>query len=64
MKARLAKIGQKEVLTIDYVDEYQDQESQCSIAIPLSGDNNMVTVTMTREALFDLVNIINNRSIR
>ena len=64
MKARLAKIRQKEVLTIDYVDEYQDQESQCSIAIPLSGDNNMVTVKMTREALFDLVNIINNRSIR
>ena len=64
MKARLAQIGQKEVLTIDYVDEYQDQESQCSIAIPLSGDNNMVTVKMTREALFDLVNIINNRSIR
>lgn len=64
MKARLEKRGNKELLKVEYTDTYQSRGSQNCITIPLTTEHGMVSIKMTQECLYDIINIINNREIK
>lgn len=60
----LSTVDEQELLTITYSVERQNETVHRSILIPLSADaNDIVSVTMTREYLNDLLNIINKGDI-